>query len=227
MKIHNVKQGSDEWARLRIGTPTASCFDKILRPSDGKLSASSGKYMARLIAEWFTGMPLDDRTTAYMERGTELEPDAAAWYAFDSGSTVEEVGFVTTDDERVGCSPDRFVDANGGLEIKTPGIEQHVLYVLGRPEALYADHKCQVLGNLWLCGREWWEIVSFSPVLPAVKWRVHRDDPDVVEFTNQMAEAVYAFADQLDAAKRKLAPLKAEREAALAKAMETADTGPF
>lgn len=211
MKIIDVAQGTPEWRAARCGIPTASCFDKIIRPSDGKLSASADKYLARLLAEWWTGQPIDDYVSPHMERGTELEGEARDWYSWDSGHDVQQVGFCTTDDGLVGCSPDGLVEPDGGLELKTPGIETHMVYLLD-PKKLVADYRCQVQGCLMVTGRKWWDLCSFSPILPNVRERIICD----TDFIDAMRAAVDQFNERLAAAKRRFAEAKSERDRTLA-----------
>ena len=217
MKIIDVPQGSPEWKAARLGLPTASCFDKIIQPSTGKLSASSGKYLATLLAEWYLGQPLDDFQSPYMVRGTELEAEAIKWYEYDSDTDTQAVGFCLRDDGLAGCSPDRLVGDDGGVEMKVPAIQTHLTYLLDHDTIparmkLMMDYWCQVQGCLWVTGRKWWDVCSFSPVLPSVRLRIEPEEG----FIKAMEEAVTQFVDRLETAKRKLAPYKHDREKALA-----------
>ena len=218
MKIIDCQQGTAEWKQARCGVVTASCLDKIITPSTGKLSAAAPKYLARLAAEWFIGEPMEDYVSPYMVRGTDLEAEARLWYSFDSGHDVQQVGFIVRDDGLVGCSPDGLIGDDGGLELKNPGIEQHMVYVLN-DRLLVSDYRTQVQGCMFVTGRKWWDLCSFSPVLPSIRVRVERDE----EFIAAMAAAVDQFVERLEEAKRKLAPMKAERDRSLAAAMETAE----
>lgn len=129
MIILNVQQGTDEWKRARIGVPTASCFDEILTPS-GARSGQQDKYLARLAAEWFFDEPFaDEARTQFMERGTDMEPEAGRWYAFERDCDPVQVGLCLTDDGRVGASPDLLVGSDGAAEIKCPGAKTHMLYL--------------------------------------------------------------------------------------------------
>lgn len=196
MIIHPCKQGEKKWRELRCEKPTASNFDKILTPKTLKPSASAFPYLCQKFAERDMG-PLDEASAQFMERGTKLEDRAHGWYAWEYDAEVQEVGFVTNDAEDVGCSPDGLVGNDGGLEIKIPGPKQHVAYLL-RPETLVAAYRLQVQGCLWICERQWWDIVSWHPSLPKVSRRVERDEPLI----EKLAAAVAAFNEQLDQALR-------------------------
>ena len=52
-----------------LGIPTASMFGQIVTPG-GKLSASRGPYMGKLLAEWALGEPVDAFENDWMERGS-------------------------------------------------------------------------------------------------------------------------------------------------------------
>jgi hypothetical protein len=98
VKIVNVQQGTDAWLIARLGVPTASCFDKLVTPKGLKASASATGYLAQLAAEWFLGTPLDEASSGYMDRGTGMEAEARRYYELAQDVTVEQVGFVLTDD---------------------------------------------------------------------------------------------------------------------------------
>lgn len=190
---HNVIQGSQEWHELRLGKPTASCFNQIVTPT-GKLSAQADKYMHRLIAERILGYSLDAISTAAMETGREREPEAVQWYEFTHGIETDVVGIVFSDDGRIGASPDRVVGADGMLEIKCPMPHTHIGYLLddvGHSDA----YRPQVQGQLWIGEREWNDAVSYCPMFPASLVRRYRDDGYIAKLKDALAE----FCDRLDA----------------------------
>lgn len=226
MKIHNVEQGSAAWLTIRAGIPTCSALDRIITPT-GKRSAQAGRYMGRLVAEYVLGRALDDFSTPHMERGTELEATAVAAWEFSTDIETSRVGFCVRDDGLLGGSPDRLKPGKRGpLEIKVLGIEQHMAYLMDDGRSLVADHWCQIQGYFFVNDDEGWdavEIMSWNPEFPDVREIV---EPDA-EWQKLAAEALTDFDERFQEMKRKFAPLKAEKERALARAMETADTGPF
>ncbi len=215
MRIIECVQGDPVWINARLGLPTASNFDRIITPT-GKPSAQAPKYLAKLVAEWFLGESLDDYQSGFMERGTELEPQARAFYEFDTEQTVREVGLCLTDFGNAGCSPDGLVGDDGGLEIKTPSAEVHMGYVIG---GMPTDYFVQVQGCLWVTGRSWWDLQAWNPALPKVRVRYHRDE----KFINALAVEVDAFADRLSDAREKLADEKAKRDEGIEEAALVAD----
>jgi hypothetical protein len=196
MLILDCEQGSEEWVRLRCGLPTASAFDRIITPKTRKPSAQAFGYLCECLAEIMLDAPLDAASSAWMQRGSEIESEACTWYAMIHDCDVRRVGFVLRDDRCVGCSPDGLVGEDGGLEIKVPGAKKHVEYML-EPERLSHDHYCQSQGGLWITDRKWWDLVSYNPVMEPVVIRVDRD----AEFIEALAECVDRFVADLAAAR--------------------------
>ena len=192
MIVLDCVQGSPEWVDARLGIPTASRFDDILTPKTLKLAAARTKYMHELLAEWMTGAQLDQVETEWMQHGTFMEPQAVAWYELQRGIDTTAVGFVLRDDKLVGCSPDRLVGSDGGLEIKCRGAKAHVACLLGEDVAATT----QVQGGLWLCERDWWDVLGYHENMPPVLTRVGRDEKVIAalkaaldQFTTELAEA--------------------------------------
>lgn len=187
MIVLDVQQGTDEWRRARMGIPTASQFHRILTRKTRKVSASAAGYMHELLAEWLLDMPLDGGTDrGYMQRGSEMEQDAVRYYEFQFEVETTPAGFVVADNGMIGCSPDRLIGDDGGLEIKCPGPPHHVANMLGMDEI----YEMQVQGCMWLCERKWWDIVSFHPELPPAIYRLQRDDEYIAALTTAVGEFV-------------------------------------
>lgn len=195
MIVHSVQQGTPAWLKLRAGIPTASCFDKIITPT-GKASGQAYGYMAHLLAERILGKPIDGFQSAYMALGNEYEDSAVAAYCFERDAEVEKVGFITTDDGRVGCSPDRLIlNSDGLLECKCPSIQTHVQYLMAAAgDGVDKEYRVQLQGQMWVAERNWVDIISYNADLPNVIIRVDRDD----KFIAVLAEKVLAFADELE-----------------------------
>lgn len=192
----DVEQGSAEWRMARLGIPTASQFDKIITPT-GKMSKSADGYAHKLIAEQLLGVPLDDASSGFMERGNVLEQRAVKFYELQRDADTEPAGFLLRDDRRAGCTPDRLVGDAGLLEIKCPAAHTHVGYLLDQEGIGY---KVQVQGQLWIAEREWCDTISFNPELPPALVRQERDD----KFIAEMEKAVVQFCDMVDELKEKL-----------------------
>jgi hypothetical protein len=202
MIICNNEQGSEAWLRDRLGIPTASEFGKVLANGrGGKPSATKESYKALLLAERLSHRPANTFTSAAMERGTELEPEARSTYEVISGNQVEQIGFVKLDSGIAGASPDGWIGDDGGLEIKCPETHNHVATVLAGE--MPAKHKPQVQGNLWICEREWWDFVSYDDRVDAsgiVIYRQYRDE----DYIKTMAEEIEKFCEELEQLEQKL-----------------------
>lgn len=192
MIVHDVEQGTVAWKELRAGIPTSSEFSKILTPT-GKPSKSQDGYMHHLIAERLTGRALDCEVISWdMERGSRMEQEAVDFYEMKQDTDTTEVGFITTDDGRIGTSPDRLVGDDGLLEIKCPKESVHVGYLLGR--GADAKYRPQIMGQLWIAEREYVDILSYHPEMPEALVRVERDD----KYIKDLAGAVRSFSDHLE-----------------------------
>jgi hypothetical protein len=188
---YDFAQRSEDWQRARLGIPTSSEFHRIVTPKECKLSAQSRDYMAVLLAEWMLAAPLPSIETEYMQRGAQLEHEAVRAYEFASGLDTETVGFVTTDDGMIGCSPDRLVGSEGCLEIKCPAANTHVGYMLERK--LDDKYAPQTQGQLFITGRQWVDTVSYYPGLPTVVIRSGRR-PDYIA---SLQSALSAFVETM------------------------------
>lgn len=181
----DVKQGTQEWLDLHIAIPTASRFAKLITPKTMKASAQARTLAYELAAEWMLGEVINTVVTQHMQRGLKLEDAAVKRYEFEHDTKVRRVGFVTLDDGSAGCSPDGLIDTDGGIEIKCPGPVQHVAY-MDAPDALLDDYRPQVQGCMWICDRQWWDLVSWHPAMTPVIVRVERDE----SWSWALAEAV-------------------------------------
>lgn len=214
MKIIDCAQDTPEWKAVRLGRPTASEFHKIITAVKGDLSKSARKYAHALVAETLLGRPLEKPpgTPWAMLRGKELEPMAREQYAFTNDVEVRSVGFVTTDDGRVGCSPDGLIiGARGGLEIKCVLDENHMgIFIDGPGE----DYKQQVQGNLAIGELDHWDLYAYHPELPPVQIRTYRDEPYIAKMETALTEFL-AMRDEM-LAKAMRSGFFAERAAQMA-----------
>ena len=218
MKIHDCVQGSEEWRELRAGRPTASNAFKLVTPTM-KVSGSSRAYMSWLIAESMIGAA-DECDTKCMQRGSEQEAAAIRYYEWDQEVKVDRVGFITTDDGTFGCSPDGLVGEDGGLEIKTPMAGMHVQNILG----MATTYMPQVQACLMVTEREWWDLLTFNPRIPAAIVRVRRDDKYIALLQAAIDVFVPALAEKRQEVWDKLdwRPLKDRTPSARAAVEDTA-----
>jgi len=183
--ISNVKQGSDEWVKLRLSIPTASGFGNMLTPSTLKPSASSMPYMAKLLAQYITGEQEGKFSTPDTDRGTDMEPTAVKMYEAITGNFVEHIGLAYKDKKMDrSASPDGlivgdilpdggFPDFQKGLEIKCPQLKTHIGYVL--KGVLPNDYKLQVHGCMYVTNLDEWDFISFHPEFRPLLLTIERD----------------------------------------------------
>ncbi len=188
MKIYkNIEQGSEEWAAIRKGRPTASRFSDIITAT-GLPSKSQEPYIRELIAECFCPDFSSWAGNIYTDRGVELEPEAREAFAKEVGLSLDQVGFVIGDDGACGCSPDSLVMEGmiplAGVEIKCPTPKMHVGYVLDGvlPDA----YKQQVHASMAITGLHTWHFWSYFPGLKPLHVVVIRD------FYTQKLEVILA-----------------------------------
>src|SRR5262249_61930621 len=94
MMMVDVVQGTPEWRQARLGSLGASrVHDAVARTRNG-WSASRAGALGDIVCERLTGVPVDSFMTEAMRRGTALEPQALAAYAFERNIDVELVGLV-------------------------------------------------------------------------------------------------------------------------------------
>ena len=200
-KIHRVDQGTAEWHALRIGIPTTSNFHRIITPG-GKPSTKARPYLYRLIAEILLNEPMDDGLgrLEWVERGKIEEPNAAAQLEFTRDMQLEPVGFITTDDGRLGCTPDRLVTGkNEAVEIKCPAPWTQIGYMLDGPGE---DYKPQVQGQLYVGEFERVHFYSWHPRMPPVYAITTRDEKYIKDMARMLAEFLDDLADETERARR-------------------------
>jgi hypothetical protein len=205
MIIHEkVIQGSEVWAALRRGRPTASRFKDIITAAKGDLSKSSPAYIAELIGECFVPDWIDFAGNKFTDHGTELEPVARKAFEEHTGYQATEVGFVTRADGVVGCSPDGLITGPSGgymsgVEIKCPSPKVHVGWIMagGLPD----EHKQQVHGSMAVTGLNSWHFFSFFPGLQPFYVIVHRD-----AYTAKLSASLDDFLIQYAAARSAVIP---------------------
>jgi hypothetical protein len=173
---HDCAQYGEVYERLKIGIPTSSGFAKILTPIERKKSGQWNEYKFDLIGERLKGYRTSTFASPAMELGLIREAEAADWYVFSHDVDVRRVGFVTDDDNRMACSPDRLVGEDGLLEIKCPDKPgQQVAYHLQRNSL--KKFWSQLQGQLLVTQRKWVDIVAWHDGLPTKILRVTRDEP--------------------------------------------------
>jgi hypothetical protein len=214
---HPIHQGSEAWHKLRFGRPTASEFDNLVTPL-GKVKTGEGpqSYLYRKLAEHILGRSLDEGGSWAMEQGGILESEAIPFYEFTFDAEVRRIGFVTTDDMRIGCSPDGLIGDDSGIEAKCPLPQTHLRYLLegGVPK----EYVAQVQGCMFVTQRPRWVFLSYCRKMPPHIVHVERDEA----FQAALAEATSGFLSRFDAALYKLETLTQATRAVKRATMEAA-----
>lgn len=194
MRIYaDVLQGSDQWHALRLGIPTASNFHKVVTPKKCELSKVAIDYALRLCAEKLLNTSGEATiTNQWLDRGKELEPVAVKQYEWQYEAATIPVGFITTDDGTIGCSPDRLVvsDRKIALEIKCPSPHVHLGYLLNGTDD---DYRPQVMGQCYVAELDRAELFSYHPQMPPALIQNARDE----EYIAKLADALKRFNENL------------------------------
>jgi len=194
--FHDVEQRSPEWYALRAGRFTASLASKLVTPT-GKASVQYKTEIARIIAEMHGWQePEFLKPTYWMERGVNLEAEALAWFEVETDLTVDPVGFVTSDDQLIGASPDGIIVSPNGqipLELKVPKPSTHIKYLLAG--GLPKEYIGQVHFQMALCEAPYAYFASYNPEIAPLILRVDRS-----EYTELMEKSIEAYKKEFWAA---------------------------
>jgi hypothetical protein len=200
--IFQCEQGGADWHAARLGIPTASRFADIIT-STGKPTKNAAReaYKCQLLYERLTGQLMSNFTTPAMQRGTELEPRARAWYSLTTGRDVRQIGiaFIEQPDWKCGASPDGLCD-DRGVEIKCPLGHTMIAQLLN--DTAVSDYAIQMQGCMWVCGFDRWDLCLYtdSSGIPPRIYEVHADP--VIQAA--LAEHVPAFCAELAEAEARL-----------------------
>lgn len=216
-----AEQRTEEWRGERAGKITASMMHAVALPRERGVFKSGPRkgqqkpqpaaltaYAKMLAAERLTSKPRKEVHAAALRWGRDVEPAAVAAYQAETGEIVTMCGFILHPDiPFVGASPDFFVRAEGGGEIKSPeSSEVHLETLL---TGLPPEHLEQIQGGLWVTGRKWWDFVSYHPDFePALRLyieRVERDDTfigNLARACHEMERDVFSLVEQARAKAR-------------------------
>ena len=202
MKHIKCVQNTEAWYMARLGKPTSSEFDKVVKKTGG-FSTQRFEYMYKLIYERIYQKPLNTFAPNYwMQRGKILEPIAAEACERYIGKPLRAVGLVTNNDGRLACSPDRIVDWHHAVEIKCPKPWRHLEYSVLGPQS---DYFMQIYGIMYVGEFDRVSFFSFCPGMPCVVHEIKRDE----KIMRVLDKMLPLFADEVDKheeAARKLGP---------------------
>ena len=188
--MDTIEQGTEAWLQLRLGKITASRITDVIAQVKSGEAAGRENYRIELVCERLTGKPTEGFTNAHMERGTELEPFARAWYEVEKGEFVKQVPFVDHPTiKNAGASPDGII-GEGLIEIKCPMAKTHIKYLL--EDRVPAKYMPQMAWQMACTHSKWVDFVSYCPELPQdmqmfIK-RYERDDAYIAELEAKVIE---------------------------------------
>lgn len=194
MKKFYCSQCSDDWYNLRKGIPTASQFHRIITSKMEYATIASARYIHDLINE-----SKNLYRSPAMQYGIDTESEARKWLELVLDKSISEIGFILSDCERFGCSPDGLIDGEEiGVEIKCPQREAHSKFLDGQPipHAYYA----QIQGSLLITGYEKWYFLSYRHDMPHELRVVHRDEA----FIQKLKQFLDYFNEELNRARIEL-----------------------
>lgn len=204
--MNNIVQGTEEWFAAKAGKVTASRIADVLATIKSGESAARRNYRTQLVCERLTGKIEETFSNSHMERGIALEPYAREAYELQTGSIVEQVGFI---DHPIipmsGASPDGLVGSDGSIEIKCPTPANHIEYLLGKEPP--SKYKPQMTWQMLCAERQWVDFVSYCPEMPAnLQLFVVRFVPEP-EYSVTVAQEVIKFLAEVDETIAKLMEL--------------------
>jgi len=197
-----VKQGTVEWMAEREGKITSSRISCIMpepKSADEKaltgLSVGAKSYAYEIIANSLVSMPsFHNEATDW---GNNAESLARHFYAQRTGYYVDEVGFIESDIQGYGGSPDGIIYTNMGsdigiVEFKCPfnsGI--HIKYCLIKCDNdIPNEYYWQCQSNMYVAGAAWCDFVSFDPRIDSDMglfiYRLYRNNSDIERMIKQV-----------------------------------------
>lgn len=153
-----------EWKRKRIGKITASEFHNVKKLKTGDWGETALSYLYDIVGEHLTGQPSETFSgSKATEWGNLYEQDALEAYRRRTKRKVQPGQFCQHPElPWIGGTPDAFCGSEGVLEVKCPlNFKNHLRTIITRrvPE----EYQSQVLGHLWLSGRQYCNFISYDP----------------------------------------------------------------
>lgn len=131
-------------------------------------SAEFENLVGEIACERLTGIPAVHFVTKSMQRGIDLEPEAAEAYALDR---MVELGpsklMALSPPNRIAATPDRFVGDDGLLEIKCPDVDtKHLDTLRDGKRSIVNEYYWQCQFQLLVTERQWCDLASYSDRFP-------------------------------------------------------------
>jgi len=192
MIIHQLEQGAPEWNEVRLGKFTASTFGKLFM---AKSTKGYNDLINQVVYERITGESPESYSNQWMDRGTELEPEARMSYELLTFNKVHQVGFIEYN-EWIGGSPDGLIDTDGIIEIKCPKSSTLIDYALS--DKIPKDYEWQMQGNLYISERDYCDFFVYHPKLNPLQIRVNRDEQKIKQLESELEIAIEQAQERLN-----------------------------
>ena len=181
MKIYkDIDQNTQEWFDIRDLKFTASNASTILAEGAGLKTL-----IKEMLAEHYSSGNFEEYSNKYtnkdMDRGHEFEDKARMTYEFETGNTVEQVGFVELN-KYVGCSPDGLVNDDGLIEIKNHSDKVYLELLL--TDKIDKKYYNQMQMQMYVTGRKWCDYFGFNPNFTDKPFYLKRIFPDTDVFAH-------------------------------------------
>ena len=189
----------------KTGFITASMFNSVMTKSVGKTVV---KQCSRIACERLgvrhLGEQFDLTGIRAIDWGNENEYLAVNAYEAATFSEVHSRQvFHRLPDRLVGCHPDGLVGSDGGVEIKCPNSDNHLLNISNGEQVPTYIH--QIQAQLWITGREWFDFISFDPRFPddlrLHVIRIERDEEIIGEIDRRTALMEEMISQMVEAAR--------------------------
>jgi hypothetical protein len=189
MKIHkDLQQGTDAWFKARELKGTASHATAIRARGAGLET-----YCREVVRNYLSSSKEEAYSGKATEHGTDLEPHARQVYMFETGNSVEEVGFIEYNDF-IGCSPDGLIGEEGDLEIKCPYSDKvYFDYIIDSKVPSDYYNQCQM--RLLIEGRKWCDLFIYNPNFEKT-YILHKIYPDEKAFA-ELKEGFVMFENRV------------------------------
>lgn len=211
MRAPNKEQVNVADDPQRLGCVTASRVHDLMSKTKTGYSKTREDYMRELVGQRLTGKREKQFTSAAMQRGIDLEPEAKEAYEARTGLFVEDPPFMLHPKILMfGASPDGLIELDGDLmgllEIKCMGQKNHVDFMLAK--RIPIRYQRQMIAQCSCTGARIVDFAAFNPDFPqGCDFVVQRFEPSEEQII-ELEEEVVLFLEELDKMETQLRNLK-------------------
>jgi len=181
--IHDMKQGTDEWLRVRCGKLTASDIFKYKGNAIVRTGLIYDKASERITKK--IPIPIYSKD---MQRGNDLEGEALVSYEYHNDVKVKQVGFIELN-KFIGCSPDGLIEDDGVIEVKAPNSKLFLQQVVNGIAAIPKLYIYQMQMIMYISERKWCDYYIYNTSFKnkGHSIRINRDE-DIIEDIKNIIE---------------------------------------